>query len=91
VIVADPMRNTGRFNIAQGAIITAQSNGAALSTALTGSIVVKAGYSAAFLVLGAVAALGFSIYWLALPETCAYVDTVRAGQTGPSVSAIAAE
>ena len=33
VIVADLMRNTGRFNIAQGAIITARSSiGAALST-----------------------------------------------------------
>jgi MFS family permease len=30
VIVADLMRNTGRFNVAQGAIITAQSIGAAL-------------------------------------------------------------
>ncbi len=47
------MRNTGRFNVAQGAVITAQSIGAALSTTLAGLVVVKAGYSAAFLVLGA--------------------------------------
>ncbi len=37
VIVADLMRNTGRFNVAQGAVITAQSIGAALSTTLAGS------------------------------------------------------
>ena len=40
VIVADLMRNTGRFNVAQGAIITAQSIGAALSTTLAGLVVV---------------------------------------------------
>jgi MFS family permease len=51
VIVADLMRGTGRFNVAQGAIITAQGVGAALSTTLAGFIVVHAGYSAAFLTL----------------------------------------
>src|SRR6202158_3031973 len=33
IVVADLMRGTGRFNIAQGVIITAQEIGAALSTA----------------------------------------------------------
>ena len=91
VIVADLMRNTGRFNVAQGAIITAQSIGVALSTTLAGLVVVKAGYSAAFLVLGAVAAIGFALCWFALPETRADVDANRLKQTEPSASAIAAE
>ena len=69
VIVADLMRNTGRFNVAQGAVITAQSIGAALSTTLAGLVVVEAGYSAALLTLGAVAAIGFAICWAFLPET----------------------
>jgi MFS family permease len=69
VIVADLMRDTGRFNVAQGAIITAQSIGAAASTTLAGLVVVEAGYSAAFLTLGAVAAIGFAICWAFLPET----------------------
>ena len=69
VIVADLMRNTGRFNVAQGAIITAQSIGAALSTAIAGLIVVEAGYSAAFLSLGALAAVGAAVCFFALPET----------------------
>ncbi|WP_315717703.1 MULTISPECIES: MFS transporter [unclassified Bradyrhizobium] len=69
VIVADLMRGTGRFNIAQGAVITAQSIGAALSTALAGLVVVHSGYSAAFLVLGAAAALAVIVCWLLLPET----------------------
>jgi MFS family permease len=93
VIVADLMRNTGRYNIAQGAVITAQSIGAALSTTLAGVVVVNAGYSAAFLVLGVVAAIGFAVCWLALPETRAQVqvDAGETGQTAPSPSAIAAE
>jgi MFS family permease len=69
VIVADLMRDTGRFNAAQGAVITAQSVGAALSTTLAGLVVVNGGYSAAFLALGAVAAVGAVVCWVALPET----------------------
>ncbi len=69
VIVADLMRNTGRFNVAQGAVATAQGIGAALSTALAGIVVVKAGYSAAFLALGAVAAVGFIVFGLAFPAS----------------------
>jgi MFS family permease len=68
VIVADLMRNTGRFNAAQGLIITALGIGAALSTTLAGLVVVKAGYSAAFLTLGAIAAVGFVVFWLAFPN-----------------------
>jgi MFS family permease len=65
VIVADLMRNTGRFNVAQGVIITALGIGAALSTTLAGLVVVKAGYSAAFLTLGAIAAIGFIVFLVA--------------------------
>jgi len=67
VIVADLMRNTGRFNLAQGVVITALGIGAALSTALAGLVVVKAGYSAAFLTLGAIAAIGFIVFLLGFP------------------------
>jgi MFS family permease len=90
VIVADLMRNTGRFNIAQGAIITAQSIGAALSTTLAGLIVVKAGYSAAFLTLGAIAALGALVCFLALPETRERVD-MRLGNAMPTMPEVPAE
>jgi MFS family permease len=85
VIVADLMRNTGRFNAAQGVIITALGIGAALSTTLAGLVVVKAGYSAAFLVLGAVAAVGFVVFWLAFPgqrrDACAN-NSVRSRRDG---------
>jgi MFS family permease len=93
VIVADLMRNTGRFNVAQGAVITAQSIGAALSTTLAGLVVVEAGYSAAFLTLGAVAAVGAVVCWFALPEaqapSAANAGTLR--QTAGPASGIAAE
>jgi predicted MFS family arabinose efflux permease len=92
VIVADLMRDTGRFNVAQGAIITAQSIGAAVSNTLAGLVVVKAGYSAAFLALGAVAGIGFAVCWLALPETRAHSGSAgsRMAKTVPSASGIAA-
>jgi hypothetical protein len=44
VIVADLMRGTGRFNVAQGMVITAHGIAAALSTTLAGVVVVHAGY-----------------------------------------------
>jgi len=90
VIVANLMRDTGRFNVAQGAIITAQGIGAALSTTLAGLVVVKAGYSAAFLTLGAVAALGFAVCWYALPETRTQSDEDPGQVTAGSASRVAA-
>ena len=88
VIVADLMRNTGRFNVAQGAIITAQSIGAALSTTLAGFVVVKAGYSAAFMTFGAVAAIG-AVVCVARPAGNAQVaqdDPRPRGQTAAPAS-----
>ncbi|OPY97351.1 MFS transporter [Bradyrhizobium sacchari] len=90
VIVADLMRNTGRFNVAQGAVITAQGIGAALSTALAGFVVVGAGYGAAFVTLGAVAAIGAVICLVALPET-RHGALRPQGKTAPATSDIAAE
>ncbi|MGH6795944.1 MAG: MFS transporter [Methylocella sp.] len=69
LIVADLTRGTGRFNLAQGAVITAQGIGAALSTSLAGLVVVHAGFSAAFLVLAGIAASGFLLYFFGMPET----------------------
>jgi MFS family permease len=69
IIVSDLMRGTGRFNVAQGAMITAHGIGAALSTTLAGLIIVHASYSAAFIALGSVAATGAAVLLLAMPET----------------------
>jgi MFS family permease len=83
------MRGTGRFNVAQGAVITAQGIGAAMSNMLAGVIAVYAGYSAAFLTLAAVAAVGLAIYLFLMPETLGYQPTMA--QRGRSTSALAAE
>jgi MFS family permease len=69
IVVADLMRGTGRFNVAQGIVITAHGIGAALSTTLAGLVIVHAGYSAAFITLGGVAAIGTVVFLFAMPET----------------------
>ncbi len=56
LVIADIMRGTGRYNLAQGAIATVQGIGASLSGLAAGVIVDHFGYSAAFLTLGGAAA-----------------------------------
>ncbi|MCL2657755.1 MAG: MFS transporter [Betaproteobacteria bacterium] len=74
IIVADVTHGTGRFNLAQGAINTALGIGAALSTSLAGFVVVRGGYHAAFLTLGAVALAGLALFFVAMPETKGWQD-----------------
>ena len=69
IVVADLTRGTGRFNVSQGAVATTQGLGASFSATLAGLIIVSAGYSMAFLVLAGIAAAGFALYLLAMPET----------------------
>jgi MFS family permease len=69
LVVADLTRGTGHFNVSQGAIATAAGLGGALSAAVAGFIVVGAGYSAAFLSLAAVAAIGLIGFCAMMPET----------------------
>lgn len=72
LVVADLTRGTGRFNVAQGAVATAQGVGASFSATLAGVIIVAAGFSTAFLVLAAISAAGFAIYLTLMPETRGY-------------------
>ncbi|HZZ03346.1 MFS transporter [Paraburkholderia sp.] len=69
LILADLMRGTGRYNVSQGVVATAQGIGASLSNTVAGLIVVKAGYSAAFLTLAGVALVAFTVFLLGMPET----------------------
>jgi MFS family permease len=69
LVVADLTRGTGHFNVSQGAIATAADLGGALSAAAAGFIVVAAGYSAAFLFLAAIAAVGLALFVAMMPET----------------------
>jgi MFS family permease len=80
VIVSDITHGTGRFNVSQGAIATAQGVGASLSTAVAGMVIVSAGYGAAFWMLSAVAVTGFLLFLTAMPET-----SPRSGRTSPGI------
>jgi MFS family permease len=69
LVIADIMRGTGRYNLALGAIATAQGIGASLSGLAAGEIVDHFGYSAAFLALGAAAGVALIVFALRMPET----------------------
>ena len=69
LVIADIMRGTGRYNLAQGAIATAQGIGASLSGLAAGVIVDHFGYSAAFLSSGGAASVALAIFALRMPET----------------------
>lgn len=69
LVVQDLTHGTGRFNVSLGALTTIWGVGAALSNILAGWIVVAAGYHAALILLGIIAAAGLALYATAMPET----------------------
>ncbi len=69
LVIADIMRGTGRYNLAQGAVATVQGIGASLSGLFAGVIVDHAGYTATFLTLGATAAVAVVVFAIGMPET----------------------
>ncbi|MET0475668.1 MAG: MFS transporter [Mycobacterium sp.] len=69
IVVADLTRGSGRFNVAQGAVATAQGLGAALSATVAGFIIVAQGYTIAFWTLAVIATVGFVLYARFMPET----------------------
>ncbi|MFC5353958.1 MFS transporter [Azospirillum himalayense] len=69
LVIADLMRGTGRYNLAFGAVATMQGVGAATSGFVTGVIVDRFGYSAAFFTAGAMALIALAALFLGLPET----------------------
>jgi MFS family permease len=69
LLVADLTRGTGRYNLAQGAVATAQGIGASLSGLFAGVVVDHFGYSVTFLSLGAAACVACVTLLFAMPET----------------------
>ncbi len=69
LIIADLTKGTGRFNAAQGAVATAQGLGAFLSNALAAFLAARVGMTTTFLTLAAIAAVGFVVFALFMPET----------------------
>ena len=69
LVIADLMRGTGRYNLAQGAVATLQGVGASLSGLAAGVMVDHFGYTTAFLGLGAAACVALAALFFAMPET----------------------
>jgi predicted MFS family arabinose efflux permease len=67
-MVARSLYGTGRINLAQGAVITIQGAGAALSPALGGWIAQWIGFAATFLLLGGLGLIAAAL-WIAFRDT----------------------
>jgi len=84
-LVARILAGTGRVNAGLGAVMTCQGIGAALSTAVGGIVAERYGYPAAFLTLGAIAAIALALWLLARPlmaPVCAHPPP--AAEPGPA-------
>ena len=69
LVIADVMRGTGRYNLAQGAVATMQGIGASVSGLVAGITVDHFGYSAAFLTSGVAACGALAALFFVMPET----------------------
>jgi MFS family permease len=69
LVLADVMRGSGHFNLAQGAVGAAVGIGASLSTTVTGFVADHLGSDTAFLLLAGVAAAGPIVVVVLMPET----------------------
>ena len=69
LLIADIMRGTGRYNLAQGAVATTQGIGASVSGLAVGVVTDHFGYSPSFLFLAAAAAVAFVVFFAFMPET----------------------
>jgi MFS family permease len=69
LVLADVMRGSGHYNLAQGAVGAAVGIGASLSTALAGYIADHLGSAATFLFLAGAAAAGLFLVISLMPET----------------------
>lgn len=69
IIIADLMRGTGRFNLAQGLAALATGVGAGMSNLLAGYVVQWFGYHAGFLTLAGIALAALAFFAALMPET----------------------
>ncbi len=79
-LVAKILADTGRVNVGQGAVMTVQGAGAALSPAIGGWLAQHLGYPAAFLILGGFA-LGSLAIWLVFAPLLRPIGARRAAPT----------
>lgn len=79
LVLADLMRGTGRYNVAQGAVAMVQGIGASTSGLAAGLIVDRFGYSAAFLEAAIAAGIAFGALSILMPETAPVGVPLRHG------------
>ncbi|MCC4593038.1 MFS transporter [Xanthomonas campestris pv. cannae] len=79
-LVAHLLQGTGRVNVGQGAVMTMQGVGAALSPALGGWIAQGFSYRAAFLLLGGISLLSLAL-WVGMRK---HLRPVAAGAASPA-------
>jgi MFS family permease len=82
-LVARILNGTGRVNVGQGAVMTAQGVGASLSPAIGGWLAQWHGYGSAFLILGAFA-FGSVVIW------CLFASTLRPACSGAAAVQVSA-
>lgn len=69
LLLADLMHGTGRYNFAQGAVLTLRSAGVATSGLASELVVSRFGYNATYLGCGLVGMATLALVWWAMPET----------------------
>ncbi len=79
LVIADLMRGTGRYNLAQGAVATVQGIGAATSGLAAGIVVDHFGYTPAFLGFGAASCVALLALLFGMPETASTDAPAPAG------------
>ena len=83
LVLADLMRGTGRYNVAQGVVAMTQGIGASTSGVVAGLVVDHFGYSAAFLEGAAAAGIAFVSLVVMMPETARADDGPAATEGCP--------
>jgi MFS family permease len=69
LVIADIMRGSGRYNLAQGAVGTLTGIGASVSTLVSGYAAQGFGYAFGFFGLAAIGVIGVAVVYWFLPET----------------------
>jgi MFS family permease len=88
-LVARILNGTGRVNVGQGAVMTAQGVGASLSPVLGGWIAQEIGYGPMFLILGSID-LGSVALWLGFASILKPACAKSPDQATPSLNSIGA-
>ncbi len=88
LILADVTAGTGRFNLAQGALMTLVGLGASASNLVAEEVVELFGYTTGFLFLAAVAFVGLVIFLVFMPETAPHAMKDKNGRVAEPGAAV---